>query len=165
MVPSCVIQLLIHLKIFNRKLLVSKGNAGTKKWSRDWKKGHPEIAPPCHPFHPQTPNLDTIANAKKWLQIGSWNRYPVIGCTSTWLKQMKILTANHWTEPGNTNGRVRGKTKGAEGGCNPIGRTKISTNWTPQSSHELTTNQRVIMIGSMAPITYVAEDGLICHQW
>jgi hypothetical protein len=38
------------------------------------------------------------------------------------------------TEPGYPNGRVRGRTKGAELDSNPIGRTIISTNQTPQSS-------------------------------
>jgi hypothetical protein len=33
---------------------------------------------------------------------------------------MQILTANHWTEPRDPNGRVRGDTEGAEGGCDPI---------------------------------------------
>jgi hypothetical protein len=37
------------------------------------------------------------------------------------------LMANHWTEHGDSNGRVRGKTEGAEGDCNLIGRTTIST--------------------------------------
>ena len=32
------------------------------------------------------------------------------------------------------NGRVRGRTEGAEGDCNPKGRTTVSTNWTQQSS-------------------------------
>jgi hypothetical protein len=49
---------------------------------------------------------------------------------------MQILTVNHWTELRDPNGRVRGRTKGAEGDCNPIGRT-ISTNWTIQSSQRL----------------------------
>ena len=38
---------------------------------------------------------------------------------------------NHWTEHWDSNGRVRGRTEGAEGDCNPIGRTTISTNQTP----------------------------------
>jgi hypothetical protein len=37
-------------------------------------------------------------------------------------------TANHRIEPGDLNGRVRGRTEGAEGDCNHIGRTIISTN-------------------------------------
>jgi hypothetical protein len=41
--------------------------------------------------------------------------------------------------------------------CNPTGRTTISTNQT--------TNQRVHMEGPMAPAAYVAEDGLVGHQW
>jgi hypothetical protein len=41
--------------------------------------------------------------------------------------QKQILTTNNQTEPRDPNGRLRGRTEGAEGGCNPIGRT-ISTN-------------------------------------
>jgi hypothetical protein len=44
-----------------------------------------------------------------------------------------MLSANHQTEHRDPDGRVRGKTEGAEGDCNPIGRT-ISTNWTTQNS-------------------------------
>jgi hypothetical protein len=35
----------------------------------------------------------------------------------------------------------------------------------PELPGTKTTNQRVYMGGSMAPATYVAEDGLIWHQW
>ena len=49
---------------------------------------------------------------------------------------MQILTANYWTEPGDHNGSVRGRTEGAKGDCNPIGRTIVSTNWTPQYFHQ-----------------------------
>jgi hypothetical protein len=42
---------------------------------------------------------------------------------------MQILTANHWTEVGDLNKRVRGGTEGAEDDCNPIGRPTISTIW------------------------------------
>jgi hypothetical protein len=41
-----------------------------------------------------------------------------------------MLTANHWTEHGVPNIRVRERTEGVEGVCNPIGRT-TSTNQTP----------------------------------
>jgi hypothetical protein len=44
---------------------------------------------------------------------------------------MQILTVNQQTEPRDPNGRVGGRTEGAEGDCNPIGRTTISTNQTP----------------------------------
>jgi hypothetical protein len=33
---------------------------------------------------------------------------------------MQIFTANHWTDPGDPYGRVRGMTEGAEGDFNPI---------------------------------------------
>jgi hypothetical protein len=41
---------------------------------------------------------------------------------------MQILTGSHWTEVGDQYGRVRGRTEGAEGDGNPIGRTTVSTN-------------------------------------
>jgi hypothetical protein len=47
---------------------------------------------------------------------------------------MQILTANHQTEPREPNGRVRARSEEAEGYCNPIGRTTISTSLTTQSS-------------------------------
>jgi len=47
---------------------------------------------------------------------------------------MWMLTVNHWTENKDLSGRVRGKTEGDKGVCNPIGRTTVSTNQTPQSS-------------------------------
>jgi len=36
---------------------------------------------------------------------------------------MWMPAANHWNEHENSDGRVRGRTEGAEGVCNPIGRT------------------------------------------
>jgi hypothetical protein len=50
---------------------------------------------------------------------------------------MQVLTGNHWTEPGDHNGRVRKRIEGAEEDCNPIGRTTISTNLNIQSSQGL----------------------------
>jgi hypothetical protein len=53
-----------------------------------------------------------------------------------------------------------GRTKGVEGDCNPIGRTTVLTNWTPQSSQRLS-HQRAYMAWSMCHATYVAEDCLV----
>jgi hypothetical protein len=53
-----------------------------------------------------------------------------------------MLAANHWTEHGDPNGGVRERTEGAEGVCNPIGRTTISTNQISQSSQELNHQQK-----------------------
>jgi hypothetical protein len=44
---------------------------------------------------------------------------------------MQILTGNHWTEFRNPYGRDRQRTEGAEGDCNPIGRTTVLTNLDP----------------------------------
>ena len=40
-------------------------------------------------------------------------------------------TADHWTEQGYTNGRIRRKTEGVEGDCVSIERVTISTNLLP----------------------------------
>ena len=74
---------------------------------------------------------------------------------------MQILTVNHWTELRDPNGRVRGRTKGAEGDCNPIGRT-ISTYQTTQNSQRLNHQPpRVYIEGFMASDKNIAEDGFI----
>jgi len=44
---------------------------------------------------------------------------------------MRPVAANYWPEQGAPNGRVREKTEGAEGVCNTIRRTTISSNQTP----------------------------------
>jgi hypothetical protein len=85
------------------------------------------------PSHLQTPNPDTIADAKMCLLTGTWYDCSLSGSANTWLIQVKILTANHQTEPRDPSGRARGRNVGAEGDCNPIGRT-MSTNGTTQSS-------------------------------
>jgi hypothetical protein len=46
-------------------------------------------------------------------------------------------TANHWTENRVPSEGVRERTEGAEGVCNPIGRTTIAINQTLQSSQGL----------------------------
>ena len=43
-----------------------------------------------------------------------------------WTKEMQILAANHWTEQGDHNEGVKGRTEEAEGLCNCVGGTTIS---------------------------------------
>jgi hypothetical protein len=73
---------------------------------------------------------------------------------------MQILTANHWTELGDPNGKVRGRTKGSERDYNFIGRTTISTNGTsPQSSQGLNHHPKRIY-GLVHSSSYVWSRGL-----
>jgi len=58
------------------------------------------------------------------------------GSARALLIQMRMVAANHQTEQGDPNGGVREKTEGAEGVCNPIGRTTISTNQTPRAPRD-----------------------------
>jgi hypothetical protein len=78
---------------------------------------------------------------------------------------MLMLTSNHHTEHRDPNGGVRGRTEEAEGVCNPIGRTTKSTNQSPRTFRDYTTNQRVHLEEPMASAAYVAEYFLIWHQW
>jgi len=87
----------------------------------------------------QTPNPDTIADAKKNLLTGGWYSCPLRDSARAQPIKMQILVASHQIAPGDPNGGVRGRIEGAEGLFNSIERTTISTNQTPppQSSQEL----------------------------
>ena len=137
---------LTHLKIFNPELFLSKGNARTKKWNNDWRQSHPQTTPPWDPSQAQTPNPDPFPDAKICLQIGAWHGCPLRSSARTWLRQMQILTANHWTDHEDTNGRVRN--------CYPIG--TISTKWTPQSSQGQKHQPKSIHESVMFPAIYIA---------
>jgi hypothetical protein len=54
-------------------LFLSKGKAGTKSRAEtEGRKGYPETTQPKDPSHLQTPNPNTIADAKKLLLTGAW---------------------------------------------------------------------------------------------
>jgi hypothetical protein len=72
---------------------------------------------------------------------------------------MQILTNNHQTEPRNLNERLKGRTEGAAGDCNLIGRTTISTNQTTQSSQGLN-HQLRSMHGRFNSSMYIYSRGL-----
>ena len=56
--------------------------------------------------------------------------------------------------------------EGAERVCSPVERTKVSMGHHPQNSQGLDHQPKCIyMEGPMALATYVAEDGLVGHQW
>jgi hypothetical protein len=81
-----------------------------------------------------------LVDAKKYVLTGAWFSWLLRGSARAWQIQRQMLIANHWTELGVPNGvlkgGVRGRTEGAEGICNSIGRT-ISTNQNSQSSQGL----------------------------
>jgi hypothetical protein len=100
-------------------------------------KAHQETVPHGDPSHIQSPNADTIVDAKKCLLTGAWYSCLLGGSDRAWQVQSGMLTANHWTEPLIPTGGVRERTEGAEWVCNPRGRTTISTNQNSQSSEGL----------------------------
>jgi hypothetical protein len=76
-----------------------------------------------------------------------------------------MLASNHWTEHRVLNGGVRERTEGAEGVCNPIKRTAMSTNQTTQISQELNYQQKNTHGGTHVSSHIHREDGLVGPQW
>jgi hypothetical protein len=71
---------------------------------------------------------------------------------------MQILKANYQSNPGDSNGRARGRTEEAKGDCNPIGRT-ISTNRSIQSPQGLNHQPKNIH-GGIHGSSYICRKGL-----
>jgi hypothetical protein len=73
----------------------------------------------------------------QWIWIFMWCVFYLLApveCISSFKPiQVLIRAAKYWTEREDPNGEVRTRTEGAQGVCNPIGRTTISTNQIPQS--------------------------------
>jgi hypothetical protein len=128
---------LTHLKNFNPELFLSKGNVGTESGTETEGKAIQKL--PHLGIHPiyshQTQTLLLMPKSACWQETD--NSCLLRGCVRAWPIQMQMIADNHWTEHGVPNGRVRGRTEGAEGVCNSIGRTTILTNQTSQSSQGL----------------------------
>jgi len=84
----------------------------------------------------QLSNLVTIGNAKGCMMTGASYSCLLGGSSRALQMQRQMLTANHWTKNGFPNGGVRERTLYWRV-WNPIGRTTISSNQTPQSSQGL----------------------------
>jgi hypothetical protein len=96
------------------------------------KESHPESAPPGNPTcKHQTP--DPVADVKKCLLTGVCYSCPLRGSANTRPMQTHNPARNHRDEHEDTDERVRGRTEGAGGNCNLIGRTTISTKQYNQS--------------------------------
>ena len=76
-----------------------------------------------------------------------------------------MLTSNHWIELRVPDGEVGEGTEAAEGHCSPMEGATVSTGQTPRAPGDWTTNQRIHMEQPMVLGTYVAENGLVVHQW
>jgi hypothetical protein len=117
--------------------------------------------PPCDPSHGGGGTLrPDSTEAMMCLQTGAWHGCPLRGPTSSWLRQMKMLTPNHWTEVGNPYGWIRRRIEEAEGEGDPIGRPAGSGG--PQGTPRDWFNRRA---RPEALGTYVAEVCLVRPQW
>jgi hypothetical protein len=95
----------------------------------------------------QTPNPNTSAEAKMCFFTGT-------GMTVLW-------DNNHWREARDANGRIRGRTEGVEGECNPIGMKTLSINHILQSSQGLRNQPKSINRLLYGP-SYLCSRGLPC---
>jgi hypothetical protein len=82
------------------------------------------------------------------LAEGAWYSCLLRGSPRAWQIQRQMLSANHWTEHRVPNGEVRERIEEAEGLCNRIGRTTISTNQNPQVFQGLNHQQKTIQWGT-----------------
>ena len=73
-----------------------------------------------------------------------------------------MLPANHWTELRVPNGGDGEGTEGAEGVCSPMKGATLTIGQNPWSSRGLDHQH---MQGPMVLAVYVAENGLVGHQW
>jgi hypothetical protein len=167
---------LVLLRRENKILMV--GNPETK-WGETEGKSNQRL--PHQGIRPtQSPNLDTVVDAKKCLLTGAWYSCLLKGSATACPIQMWMLIAIHGTEERVINGWVKGNTEGAEGVCNSIGRTTISTNQIPAKSsqelnHQPKSTHGVIcraMIGSLfwlneacsgEPVENSTRDGTVSH--
>jgi hypothetical protein len=147
----------MHISVLHqRRNRIPLGRVTETMWSTGWSKSHPETGPPGDPSNIQSPNPDTIVDAN--------NNCLLRGSTSAWQIQRWMLSSNHWTVYWVPSGGARERSQGAQGVCSPIGGTTIWTNHYPQNAQGVN-NQRVHMVGLMAPASYIAEHGLVGHQW
>ena len=96
-----------------------------------------ETAQEGDPFHIQSPNPNTIVDAKQCLLTGAWYNCLQRNSTRAQETQRWMLIDNPCIEHWFANDRVRERTEGAERGFKPIGRTTIASNQIPQNSHGL----------------------------
>jgi hypothetical protein len=111
--------------LIKNKLLQQVSRKQIKKWGAS--------APPEYPSHIQLPNLDIFADARQCLLSGAWCGCLLRGFARVWQIQRWMLTTNHWTERGVTDGGVGEGTEEGEGVCMPMERVTVSTGQIPQS--------------------------------
>jgi hypothetical protein len=114
-----------HFKNFDPELL-SKSNAGNTNGAKTEGKvtqrtPHLGIHLICRHKTPTLLLMPRCACRQESSMAVLWEALP-----APELRQMQLPTANQWTEPGDSYGRVRGRTERAEGDCNRTGKGIIN---------------------------------------
>jgi hypothetical protein len=110
-----------------------------------------------HPIYSyQTQTLLWMSRSACWKEPDmTVSREP---CCKALQTQRQMLAASHWPERGVSNRGVREGTEGAEGVCNPIGRT-TPTNQTPRTNSQGLSHQQRSTHGSSC----ICSIGWPCH--
>jgi hypothetical protein len=149
-----------HCKIFDAELVLSRVNAGTR--NRAESEGKAIQRPAQLGIHPmsrrQTLTLLLMLRGACWQELGIAVSWEVL--------QVPDKYRCRYSQPTIRLSLGIPMEKLGEGLkelnlCNPIGRTRISTNLTTQGLN----HQRVHMEGARTPATHVAENCLTWHQW
>ena len=117
-------------------------NMETKVWSRDWRKGHSETAPPGDPFHIQSPNLEAIEDDRKCLLMGTWYGYFLRGSARVWQIQRPIFTVIIGLNTGVLDGGAGVGSERAERVWRSMRGATVSEARPPRAPGDWTTNQR-----------------------
>jgi hypothetical protein len=112
-----------------------------KVWSKVWRKGYLETAPPEDPSHIESPNPDTI------VMMGSATDRSLIWlsperlCQTLTNTEVEVRSHNHWTGHCVHSGGVLEGIEVVEEVCSPIGGATVSSGQSPRAFGDWTTNQ------------------------
>ena len=144
----------MHLKVFNPEMILSKEKTGKKK-KRKKKQKLKERSPDTVPPRDQMPTLLLTPRSTCSQEPGMTGPWEVLPSSDQYRVRYSKPTIG--ADLRNHNGRARGRTGGAEGDCNPVGRT-ISANWTTQSFQRLNHQPKSIH-GVSHGSTYICSRG------
>jgi hypothetical protein len=93
--------------------ILKKQEALRTQWGWD------KLIPPGDPSYIQSPNSDTLVDAKKCLLTGAWYSCLLRGSVTAWQIQRWTLAAIYWTDHPDLNGRVSERIEELKGFATP----------------------------------------------
>jgi hypothetical protein len=108
-------------------------------------------------YEGETTEHDTITNAMICSQKGAYHDFPLKDSKTSWTSQMKIVTANQWTEVGDPWGWMRGKLEKAEEEGDLIRRPIVSKNLDPWDLSDTEPPTRQHTPADLSPRTHIQQ--------